>query len=450
MESTLTTLQINFSIMMQAHKALASMLASGHDTTTDPRRIYWRTSVDYNHSCPTEYPPIELRDCQDEGPASQPPSFAEYGRELRDFQMRSLAWMIYREEDHDHTWHEQEIIEAPIRPMSLRLEVKATRKRSIMGGVLADDVGYGKTALVVALIDHSFQVMPAPSSTPFKQGVDDIISLKATLILVPTSLTGQWDAEIKKFVGKKYKVLELTKRNFVTKCSVSTLQEVDVILASWNLFNDVYFKQLARMSRAPHTPVSAGRGFEEWFEMAKMDLKTLVRNSWGPQPERLSPAWHEIEKSKYKNFVGLSQRNKNGSTSSSSSAQSRPTKRPQRESTDIDEIEIPLPTESFLPLRACNFYSLVVDEFTHVKQRQLPAILALQAPRRWILSGTPSHTIFQGVCGMAKLLGTSIGASDDAESQYQNIKGTKAIDVSRAEEVRSYTTSHTPEWHLAR
>ena len=435
-DSGLAALKVDFNILTLVHKAYAALSDSGSFPMA-PSTIQWRAVLDHGYHYPVTFPQIQLKNCQDHPTAPQPPSFSEHERGLHESQLKSLDWMVCQEEDPEKVFEEQEIVEALVPSMSLRLEAKATARRGVRGGILADDVGYGKTALVIALIDRHFQTRKPISSPPFKKGEDDMVSLKATLILVPPNLIEQWVYEIEKFVGHTYNVLVLTKANLVEKSTISSFQEADIILASWDLFDDNYFARFAQMTRALYTPISGGRGFEEWFRMAQRDLRTLIKNSHGLQPDRLSSAWHGLEHNKYQKFVDPSKRNKKGGRKVKSAEGGRPSKKARNgrvedaESDDDqlnnhqiekDIVEIELPEEPFVPLHACIPKRIIVDEFTYIGEKQRPAILAFQAERRWILSGTPPINTFQGMNTMAAFLGTTIGVSDDAELRYQKVK----------------------------
>ena len=111
--------------------------------------------------------------------------------------------------------------------------------------------------------------------------------------------------------------------------------------------------------------------------------------------------------------------------------------------------EIEAPKDPFLPLHACSFQRLVVDEFTYVGPMQVPAILGLESNRRWILSGTPPDNTLIGVSSMARMLGTTVGRADDAEVRYQKVRGT-TVEFTGGEALRSYATVRSPSWHKAR
>jgi len=82
--------------------------------------------------------------------------------------------------------------------MGWRAEGRAQVARDVRGGVLADAVGYGKTAITLGLIDAS------PASPPMLERFKGkAIDVKATLIVVPKHLMKQWPNELRKFLGNK-------------------------------------------------------------------------------------------------------------------------------------------------------------------------------------------------------------------------------------------------------
>ncbi len=96
------------------------------------------------------------------GVALNPAAFKEYP--LREEQLRSLAWMYSRE----------------------------AREEGLKGGLLADKMGYGKTATTIGLLSESRGESQSP---------EGYIYNPATLILCPPHLVGQWEDEFFKFLG---------------------------------------------------------------------------------------------------------------------------------------------------------------------------------------------------------------------------------------------------------
>jgi len=132
----------------------------------------------------------------------------------------------------DYTFEEEEIAEARLAPLGWRAEGKASRKVMVRGGVIADAVGYGKTAVCLGLIDASNQLEPLESLAPPS---NEFIYSKATLIVVPNHLTKQWESE-----GEFLTFLSL----FVSFLRSSTL--ADHFLASHFLFSFSIAKKFLR------------------------------------------------------------------------------------------------------------------------------------------------------------------------------------------------------------
>jgi hypothetical protein len=87
----------------------------------------------------------------------QPPSFAQ-GAEgpmtLWHSQVPSFQWMLERENGCDDALYVQtEVREAWLDALGIRLEGRATQSIPVRGGIIGDGVGFGKTALALAIID---------------------------------------------------------------------------------------------------------------------------------------------------------------------------------------------------------------------------------------------------------------------------------------------------------
>jgi hypothetical protein len=106
----------------------------------------------------------------DDAPSANPSLFLKYP--LREEQRRSLAWMLRRE----------------------RLSSIAS---SLRGGLLADCMGYGKTATTIGLIcvAGNTNMEPIPE--------EGYMRLQSTLIVCPAHLLWQWIQEFLKFLGEE-------------------------------------------------------------------------------------------------------------------------------------------------------------------------------------------------------------------------------------------------------
>ncbi|KAK6135717.1 hypothetical protein DH2020_030556 [Rehmannia glutinosa] len=101
---------------------------------------------------------------------------------------------------------------------------------NIHGCILADDMGLGKTLQSITLL-----------YTLLRQGFDGKPMVKKAIIVTPTSLVSNWDAEIKKWVGERVKLVALcesTREDVISgidsfTCSRSSLQ---VLIVSYETF----------------------------------------------------------------------------------------------------------------------------------------------------------------------------------------------------------------------
>jgi len=139
-------------------------------------------------------------------------------------------------------------------PLMLDLRVEADFP--CYGGILADKIGYGKTATTIGLIDAGLR-RPLPAVPEVDRG--SFIPAHGTLVIVPSNLWEQWLTEIAKFVwpGGRLKGCDLKKGWSPAGCplkvfAMSTvsplkgvkareLAEADIVLCSYRLlFSEVY------------------------------------------------------------------------------------------------------------------------------------------------------------------------------------------------------------------
>lgn len=170
--------------------------------------------------------------------ADQPPHFKI---KLRPEQLRSLMWML-EQENAGRIFYEEEVVEAILPTLSWRAEGRVRRPVAVRGGIIADEVGYGKTAITLGLIDSAGDP-PAPPAE-YRNG---FLALKATLVIVPSTLTGQWPSEIRKFLGTSKKVVIIKDMPSFNNLTVSDLQAADIVIIGFNVLSgEKYFARLAR------------------------------------------------------------------------------------------------------------------------------------------------------------------------------------------------------------
>lgn len=147
---------------------------------------------------------------------------------------------------------------------TLDLRVRATYP--ICGGILADKIGYGKTATTIGLIDTTLD-----RETPPIPQVDagSFIPAKGTLVVVPANLLDQWLNEFGKFLweskslkakqtkgwsppGCPLRIFAMSNVKPLTNVTAADLAQADVVLCSYRLlFSSIYLtrrKELAEGS----------------------------------------------------------------------------------------------------------------------------------------------------------------------------------------------------------
>lgn len=165
------------------------------------------------------YSPYKVFPCKSEEPAivALKAPYALYERQQKVVAKMSMI------ETGKVSYEELEMAEHEM-PSSAGFSViaKASRERRIVGGVIADAIGAGKTVVSIALILQGLDTARKSRSTPKKSG--------ATLVVVPSGLIDQWKSEIAKFTDglKVICVHDLKKLKLLT---VNQIVEADVIVA---------------------------------------------------------------------------------------------------------------------------------------------------------------------------------------------------------------------------
>ncbi|KAL7156802.1 hypothetical protein ABFS83_02G033500 [Erythranthe nasuta] len=101
---------------------------------------------------------------------------------------------------------------------------------NINGCILADDMGLGKTLQSITLL-----------YTLLRQGFDGKSMVKKAIIVTPTSLVSNWEAEINKWVGERVKLVALcesTREDVVSGIDsfISSRSRVQVLIVSYETF----------------------------------------------------------------------------------------------------------------------------------------------------------------------------------------------------------------------
>ncbi|KAH9951203.1 hypothetical protein B0H21DRAFT_888547 [Amylocystis lapponica] len=268
-ENGIGIVRIGVNIASLIHRAMARLPSAGR---TDQISVSWRLDTDFTPAVKLHLLKFKISSNREDEEHSQPPSFRI---PLRREQLRSLTWMLEREAADAAPFVEEEISEAVLEPLGWRAEGRAQRPVHIRGGVLADEVGYGKTAITLGLIDCA-----AKSVKKEFNRIDDMkgkIPTKATLVVVPPHLIRQWASEVEKFTGKRFKVISLISASSINTLTIEKVQEADIIVVASNLFQStVYLDNLQAIAAVGSFPNKEGRYFDARLETILSSLRDQV------------------------------------------------------------------------------------------------------------------------------------------------------------------------------
>ncbi|TFY64925.1 hypothetical protein EVJ58_g2301 [Rhodofomes roseus] len=246
--------RIGVNVASLMHRAMSRLPTAGRKGKVS---VSWRLTMDFLPAAKIKMPKFKLSSNRHDSLHAQPPSFKI---PLRPEQLRSLTWMLAQESPNAPPFIEEEISEAIMEPLGWRAEGRAQRPVHIRGGVLADEVGYGKTAITLGLIDCTAKEVEKDFRK--MQDMKGKIPVKATLVVVPPHLTRQWGSEVKKFAGKRFKVVELATATNINSLTIEEVQEADIVVVASNLFHSsVYLANLEALAAAGSLPLQDGRYF---------------------------------------------------------------------------------------------------------------------------------------------------------------------------------------------
>ncbi|KAG5638137.1 hypothetical protein H0H81_001656 [Sphagnurus paluster] len=261
------TVRIGVNLPSLIHRALSRLPSIGR---VEPASLSWKLDTKFTPLATITLPPFNILSNKLDKQHSQPPSFK---LDLRPEQLRSLEWMIRQESRNVEPFIEEEISEAILGALGWRAEGHAQRLVHIRGGVLADQVGYGKTAITLGLIDCTSK--STEKEFEKKGKIPGKISVKGTLVIVPPHLTKQWASEVKKFTNKRFKVVVITTLSNLNSATIEQIQEADIIIVASNLFKSgAYLDNLQQLAAAGELPTKDGRHFNAHLEKVLSSLKS--------------------------------------------------------------------------------------------------------------------------------------------------------------------------------
>ena len=477
LDGNIGTIQIGLNVATLLHRALSRLPSFGRSQEPE---LSWRLQTDYQAVETAFYrpPKLALLSNRHDTEADQPPNFGTKARDpkLRPEQLRSLTWMLQQEAEKVYSFEEQEIAEATLGPLGWRAEGKASRKVMIRGGVLADQVGYGKTAISLGLIDTSKHIEEFALPDVPRPGR---IATKATLIVVPAHLTKQWEGEIHKFLrGKEYRVVKLLDLKSINSVSIRDIEKADIVIVALTIFkSQLYWSNLAGFAASGSLPNGdlATRHFISRLDqvLSGLDVQVdLLTTEDGPKEaskkikQSLAKVAAERKEAKDTKDAFITTFGKKRLTGAAylamqeDDAPASMAKKVKVEKKDEREAQDPwgLNTKDVRdnyrkmrspPLHMFRFNRVIIDEFTYVDQRCLSAVTKLESISTWVLSGTPPVSDFAAVKGIADFLHVHLGVDDDTEGTAETTKRRQKGQTA-AEAFHSFREIHTASWHAAR
>ncbi len=406
-----------------AHRALRALGAKDEPVTMRWRLAAEEASAEGGGAART----FALRSTVDELPAAQPPDWNPHVP-LREDQLKSLAWMLRVESD-DTPYEEVETEEAVVPTLGVRLEAQACRAVSVRGGLVADCVGYGKTALVIALMLSS------------RPGAADG-SAKGTLIIVPGQLMKQWPGEIAKFT-RAVGVLAIQNMRDLAAVTVRDVLAADAVIVPMTLLRKpAYYEHLAAFGESTPPPLcnnTKERHFEQEYETCARRARQRFEAMRGRGAEDVSaPSSPSDVRTSNKRLKGAALiRATKACGGEGIKYMQRAAKGRKRRQADFwgglsaSRFEDPELLRA-PPLELFDWARVVIDEYTYMGTFERVFARRASAAARWCLSGTPMLRDFQDVRGVAELLGATLGSELPPLGKRTQVDDFQALSVVRS------------------
>ncbi|KAH7343761.1 hypothetical protein B0J17DRAFT_713921 [Rhizoctonia solani] len=267
-ESERGTFRIGVNVATLMHTASARLPTADR---TEPIVLSYRFTTNFVPPAKLSLPAFTMKSNRPDPENAQPKKFKI---NLRHEQLRSLHWMLAQESDKAPAFVEEEISEAQLEPLGWRVEGKAERRVHVRGGVLADEVGYGKTAITLGLIACTLEKKrPIPEDAL----LDGKILTNATIIVVPPHLVLQWPSEVKKFTAKEFKVVVVKDQKDLNGSTIQDIIDADIVITASGVFkSDRHLENITAFAGERDLPSSDGRYFNARLDEALEKLKGQI------------------------------------------------------------------------------------------------------------------------------------------------------------------------------
>lgn len=262
------------------------------DRTYDQRKITENTK---QITTTAMIPNADLAD-----PIEQQPTYAEIN--LYNYQKRTIKWMSDREKNYESIYYNknEEIIMGDVVYDATTQDFMLADNREKLifkGGALIDEVGLGKTyqMIMVSLINQ------AKNINYIQKGYTKFFS-RATLIICPNQLVGQWSREFGKVIKQKYGINTVTlfTKNHHDKYTYQDLLDADFVVVSFNFLGNQCFTQpwLSKISTIKSYLTSekyySFSDCEKTITSMGKELMNNISNITNTCPNPLLIHWHRI------------------------------------------------------------------------------------------------------------------------------------------------------------
>ncbi|RYO73980.1 hypothetical protein DL766_008388 [Monosporascus sp. MC13-8B] len=398
------------------------------------------------------------------GSLKKPPGFKG---NLSPLQVQSLRDWLDREYK-PKAFKEKETEESLQPQLNVRLVGSAKRSIPWRGGVVADDVGYGKTVVSLALMQMQEQFDRGPSVTQRTEKTTSCIHLKATLVIAPDHLVDQWKTEAQKFRPMHSNSGDIVTIRSVTGLANKTpaiLQAAKLIIASDKTFTRDYFVRLSKYAGRGQPPDSknshtANRRFQEWYEDCLAHLNPHLASFLAAQSRRRKTREKALDRLA-RRIERQTKRFEEAKTKLQEQLDDATQLRLQwskitkaAKANNKDKIELnskQMLYDDDCLLEYFSFARVVYDEFSYDNYPAALFVSKARAWSKWVLSATPPTRNLATVCKIADLLGVHIARPIEQRMGLPQITtGPPLSAQTSAELVLSYGKLQSDEYVLER
>ncbi|KAF3480333.1 uncharacterized protein GIQ15_05680 [Arthroderma uncinatum] len=416
-------LRICLNVMSLLHRA------AGNLASKDNILLQWRLCIDTTGFIQRPLPKLLERNNKLDTAYSQPPGFRHY--HLRPEQLRSLQWMCNQESDKAPPFEEQEVVEALLPTINWRAEGKASIKKTVLGGILGDEVGYASTSLLKGAAYYTMMEnfvaapeLPKGEGRIFVEWLQDVLSALSDQV---DRLVNSGASKVLDHVHDRRE--ELRRGNGLSKYKPSRRLK-------GQKFQEHLLKIRQLAAGDEHekdTPVQTtdgehAVGFTDGLGKRKRTEPAIASSTEGVSETR------DLKKQK----KGSNGARKDGG------ADQIDIFNLQDSGEDWKSVRSPL-------LHMFEFSRVIIDEFTYSKDRNYAAALAISSRKKWILSGTPPLNNFGDVKSFSPFLGINLGIDEDDGRKVDNERlKTIQREKTEVEQFQPLVTRRSAVWHQRR